>query len=70
MIAPRTIVQEVYVACRASGARQGRMCRVKQIARLMVAAVFVAWATESAHAAITPSYEDGGKTMEVVVIVR
>ena len=36
---------------------------MKQIARLAVAAVLVAWATGNARASITPSYEDGGKTM-------
>ena len=36
---------------------------MKQIARLTVAAVLVAWAAGSVRASITPSYEDGGKTM-------
>ena len=36
---------------------------MKQIARLAAAAVLVAWAAGSVRASITPSYEDGGKTM-------
>ena len=36
---------------------------MKQIARLVVVAIFVAWAAGSVRASITPSYEDGGKTM-------
>ena len=36
---------------------------MKQIARLAAAAVLVAWAAGSVQASITPSYEDGGKTM-------
>ena len=36
---------------------------MKQIARLAVVAVSVAWATGNARASITPSYEDDGKTM-------
>ena len=36
---------------------------MKQIARLVVVAIFVAWAAGSVRASITPSYEDDGKTM-------
>ena len=36
---------------------------MRQIARLAVVAVSVAWATGNARASITPSYEDDGKTM-------
>ena len=36
---------------------------MKQIARLAVVAVSVAWATGNSRASITPSYKDGGKTM-------
>ena len=36
---------------------------MKQIARLVAVAIFVAWAAGSVRASITPSYEDGGKTM-------
>ena len=36
---------------------------MRQIARLAVVAVSVAWATGNARASITPSYVDDGKTM-------
>lgn len=36
---------------------------MKQIVKWAVIAVLVAWAAGSVRASITPSYEDGGKTM-------
>ena len=59
---PHVSLEQAFCAPR-SGVRRESKCGMKQIARLAVVAVSVAWATGNARASITPSYEDDGKTM-------